>query len=281
MSTSSSSSSEDSAKLRRLHEVSDEHADKLIKMLVLAKNGDEGEAANAMAAAQRYALKHQIDMASIEMEGLGESKGTLGTSNEPFISTDHKTAEGDCRRPPSHKFISWTLCRHFRVDIITYSGRHASKICVVGRKSDVAFAIYAYDFLVNTFNKLWRSYKQTSYASPDERNSYFYGLYVRLHDKLEKAAAETVRQELAQFGERTTEVQNKWDVMVVQESDLLKQAIKDQHPTLKYVKRGIGDINSQRAVSDGIRDGESIEINRPLTKDSQRSQDEQPKEALT
>lgn len=260
----SSSSSEPT--LRKLEEVSDENVvRKLTGLLVMAHNSsDEGEASNALEAAKRLAIKHSIDMASVELGSLGHTRGQVGLSSEPFVSVDHKTAEGDCRRPPCHKFISWVLCAHFKVEILTNRSRwSASTISVVGRKSDVAFAIYAYDFLVRTFNSLWRKYKQETGAYQDQRNSYFYGLYIRLDNNLKKATAETVTEALKQFGEESAAAQ-KWDLMVVQEKDLLRQALKDNHPTLKYVKIDLGNVDSDHVISDGIRDGDQINIARPL-----------------
>jgi len=273
--SSSSSAGGEEAKqnLRKLHEVADGDAAKLVKMLVLAQNSNsEGERTAALKKANEFAIKKQIDLASIEMEGLGETKGQAGLSNEPFVSTKHKTAKKDCRRPPCHKFLSWLLVRHFRVDILTHGKWAASTITLIGRQSDVSFAIYAYDFLVETFNRLWRAYKQRTSANPSDRNAYFYGLYCRLHDTLVKSTEETIRQELAQFSEETKAAQ-KWDVMVIEEKDLLQQATKDHHPTVKYVKGpDIGPITDKNIMYDGMEDGKKIEINRPLDKDSQKAE---------
>ncbi len=273
-SSTSSENEEEKQNLRKLHEVAEEDAKKLVSMLVLAQNSDsEGERTAALAAANRFAIKKQIDLASIEMEGLGETKGQVGLSNEPFISQDHKTAKGDHRRPPCHKFIAWTLHRHFRVDILTSgSAWKASTITLIGRKSDVIFAIYAYDFLVETFNRMWRDYKRREFAESNERNSYFYGLYVRLHDTLEKSTAETIRQELSQFSEET-KAQQKWDVAVVQEKDLLDQATKGFHPTVTYTKGlDIGPIVNRDVVRDGMEDGANIRIERPLDEKSAKGE---------
>lgn len=265
MSENNTSSTSSESDLRKLNEVGEDIARKLTGLLVLANNSDnESEAANALAMAQKLAIKHSIDMASIELGSLGHSRGKVGLSDEPFISVDYRTAKGDCRRPPCHKFLSWILCAHFRVEILTYTGKYrASTITIIGRKSDVDFAIYAYEFLVRTFNSLWVKYKNRTGAYSDQRNSYFYGLYIRLNDTLKKSAQETVAEALKQFGTES-EAAQKWDLMVVQEADLLQQAVKDKHPTLKYVKVNVGNVDDGYVVSDGIRDGKDINITRPL-----------------
>jgi hypothetical protein len=137
----------------------------------------------------------------------------------------------------------------------------------IGRKSKVDFAIFAYGFLVKTFNRLWREYKAESYADSSERASFFHGLWVGLYNKLEKAESKLVTEsakELTELG--ASNASSELTLAVVKEKDAITQARDEFHPVLVERKTNYG-ANVDRyshAHFHGIDKGRSIDILTPL-----------------
>ena len=244
-----------------IDEVDEGIAAKLIKLIAVAHRSTEiGEVENAMAAARRMAILHDIDLESVSVEQAGVSSYRVGMSDEPFDDVELKTAKGKHRRPPSHKWISSILTEHFKVDIVW----RGSVINIIGRRSDVAFARYAYGFLHHTFTRCWRKYKQENQAMMSARNSYFSGICAGLSTKLAAAAADAKEEALKGLN-NGDDVGRSYALTVVKEKDLLKQAVSGKHPEIRYVKVAYDkNIDDSHARHYGFRDGNNIDILMPL-----------------
>lgn len=258
---------------KSIDDVPKEVSDKLVKMLGLAyKGGNQQEMEAAMSHAVRYAVRHQIEHfikdGKLVVKGLSESDiGVAPPMKEGFNTVDYRTAKGKGRRPPCNKYLVWILMSHFNVSVI-YSG---SVVSFVGRKSDTAFALYAYKFLHHAFTNIWRKYKRETGASMNERNSCFYGIWDGLDKRLTSEAAESEREELAKISsEYKTEagaVDDSFRLAVVAEKDERKKFLNSEHPVLKSVDSTAGPISSYGAVRYGREAGKKLHINVPLEGD--------------
>ena len=263
MSTNADIAAEDSVELMHIDQASDEVREKMLKILAHAysKSGNENEMNAAMAKAKALADKHRINLATVSDEDVG----VIRSGEEPIVNVTVKTAKGAFRRPPCHKFIGWTLQKHFYVKLLAAG----STVWIVGRKSDADFAEYAYFFLHRTFNALWRDYKHASGAPMEERNSFFIGLHEGLDRKLSQQAEETERTELERIalerGDATIEqLSGCVALAIVGERERVSQALKGFHPIVRTVRTGIGPYLSDAARANGYRKGQDINIVRAL-----------------
>jgi hypothetical protein len=241
---------------------------KLLSRAETSKGSTQAEAEGALMAAQRLALKHGIDLASIDM--------TEDTSaGEPIVQqpfTPVREGGGVCaaRLPSCHKFISWILKSYFGVRIIEvtsyqeYEDKGIKKsgnvksLSFVGRQTNVAIAIYVYGFLHREFMDLWHKHRKTVDAPMSSRNSFFYGLYIGLDEKLniEKGKVEAEAQEQLSHANANTSVA----MILIGEKEKVEQAVKDHHPRLRYIKVGEGNTDDHGSVAEGRRAGKKIKI---------------------
>ncbi len=171
--------------------------DKIKKLLAVdpAKGATQAEAEQALMAAQRLALKNNIDLASIDTtEDTGAGEPII---NQPWTPVREGGGECAARLPTCHKFITWILTNYFAVRIIeitawgTYEDKGVTKsgkrksLSIIGRQTNVQIAIYVYGFLHREFMDLWHKHKKETGASMSSRNSFFFGLYAGLNEKME------------------------------------------------------------------------------------------------
>jgi Protein of unknown function (DUF2786) len=253
--------------------ISDEIVEKIKKLLSSAdtsKGSTQAEAENALMAAQRLAAKHEIDLATIDM-----TENTA--AGEPIVQqpfTPSRQGGGVCaaRLPSCHKFITWILKAYFGVKVIevtdwaAYIDKGEKKhgkvksLSIIGRQTNVHVAIYVYGYLHREFMDLWHKHRKATSADMSSRNSFFYGLYIGLNDKLlaEKGRVEEeVQQQLAQAESNS----NKTVAMVlIGEKEKIDQAVKGYHPRVKYTKVSEGNTNDDGALIEGARAGKKIKI---------------------
>lgn len=251
--------------------VSVEIIDKIKKLLSRAetsKGSTQTEAEGALMAAQRLALKHGIDLASIDM--------TEDTSaGEPFVQqpfTPSREGGGQCaaRLPSCHKFITWILKPFFGVKIVEvtqfaeYIDKGIAKkgnvksLSFVGRQTNVAVAIYVYGFLHREFMDLWHKHRKETEAPMSSRNSFFYGLYVGLKDKFE-AEKQKVEAEVQEQISHSS-VGTSLEMVLIGEKEKVDQAVKGYHPRLKYFTVSEGNTDDHDSVHEGTRLGKKIKI---------------------
>jgi pyruvate carboxylase len=248
----------------------EEIIDKIKKLLTRAetsKGSTQAEAESALMMAQRLALKHGIDLASVDM--------TEDTSaGEPIIQQPFRpTREGGglcaARLPSCHKFITWILKSYFGVKVIECTNweKYEDKgkkmegavksLSIIGRQTNVHIAIYVYGFLHREFMDLWHKHRKVIDAPMSSRNSFFYGLYQGLSEKLEveKGKVEAEAQaELESKGNK--EVQ----MILIGEKEKVEQAVKGFHPRLRYFKVSEGNVEDHGSLYEGRRAGKKIKI---------------------
>lgn len=244
--------------------------EKIKKLLAVdpAKGATQAEAEQALMAAQRLALKNNIDLASIDTTE--DTSAGEPIINQPWTPTREGGGECAARLPTCHKFIVWILTAYFAVRVIEIStyGEYADKgvtkrglrksLSIVGRQTNVQIAIYVYGFLHREFMDLWHAHKKETNASMSSRNSFFYGLYVGLNDKmhLEKGRSELAAQEELSH----SNVGKSYEMILVGEKEKIDQQVKEAHPRLVYRSVDEGPINSYSSVIEGTRKGRDITI---------------------
>lgn len=257
--------------------MNDEVISKIKKLLTVADTGKgstQAEAETALVTAQRLALKHGIDLASIDMTE-DTAKG------EPFIQqpfTPERAGGGQCvsRLPSSHKFITSILTGYFGVRVIEvtatalYTDKGEQKVgpvkslSIIGRQTNVSIAIYVYGFLYREFMDRWADHRRSTNASLSSRNSYFYGLYLGLADKLERDKGKLIFEEEAKLA--TAAAPQDLSIVLVSEAKKLHQATAGYHPRIRHVTPTVGNIHDYGSMYTGKAEGKEIEIVTALKK---------------
>lgn len=258
----------DTEPLKHIDDAEDSVARKLIKLVATARgNGaTENEMEQAMLMAQRLAIKHRVDLATITEADTGMVK------QEDIVEGGIRVGEGH-RRPPADRFLTDILVDFFNVEVIyrrvyrTNEERQAGAyVLFIGRKSDVEFAGYAYLFMQKAFSRAWVKYKRETGAPMARRASFYHGVYIGLATKLraEKGIAE--RQALADAGMS----EQAYGLAVISEADARKAAVKDKHPVL--VTQRLPEVNSYHhgAQSAGYKVGKELTINKAIAAKSNR-----------
>jgi hypothetical protein len=248
--------------------------DKIRKLLQVdpAKGSTQSEAEQALMAAQRLALKHNIDLASVDTSA--DTSAGEPIINQPW--TPQREGGGECaaRLPTCHKFITWILERYFGVKVIeiTKWGEYEDKgrklegrrksLSIVGRQSNVQISIYVYGYLHREFMDLWHDHNKRYNSSMADRNGFFYGLYIGLSEKLEKDKGAVEAEAQAELGSEATS--RSVALMLVGEKEKVDQRVKEAHPRLKYRTVPNGPINDYGALYSGKEAGHKIEIKTAL-----------------
>jgi len=255
--------------------VSLEIIDKIKKLLSrseTAKGSTQAEAEGALMAAQRLALKHGIDLASIDMTE--DTSAGEPIVQQPFTPTREGGGPCAARLPSCHKFIAWILKPYFGVKIIEctefmeYVDKGVKKtgnvksLSFVGRQTNVSVAIYVYGFLHREFMDLWHKHRKEIDAPMSSRNSFFYGLYVGLNEKFKvekKKIEEEVQEQISHES-----VGKSLEMVLIGEKEKVDQAVKGYHPRLKYFTVSEGNTEDHSSVNEGTRLGKKIKISTAL-----------------
>ncbi len=252
-------------------------ARKLIKLMATAKGSgaSEQEMETALAAAQRIAIQHRIDLATIT-----EGSSGLSAPVEEMAEDKLRVGKGK-RKPPANRFIVSLLVDHFNVEVIyaqdykdeDYRRRRASwveapireagprpdppsTVLFLGRRSDVAFAKYAYGYLQSAFARAWRVFKQENDAPMSERASFYLGVWRGLDRKL---SSEKKKVEVELLAEAALDP-NAYALAVVSEADEREAFKRNKHPVLGKAKYSPVNVVSSDAVYAGQEAGGKITI---------------------
>lgn len=231
----------------------------------------EAEADQALAAAQRLAARHAIDLAAVDVS---EEVGEL----EPF-ETEGFTPEGaggnECSRrlPVTHQHVADILELYFSVRVVTSEywkeeddfRERRQKIELTGRRTAVSVGIYVYKFLLEEFRRRWLAYRKATAAATCERADFYQGVFWGLAKKLRAARGFALAE--AQTALPAADP-NRYALALVAEDERLEAETRAAHPRLRYVKRKETKVEDYRSCQAGIDAGSSIEIVTAITKKS-------------
>ena len=224
--------------------------DKIRKLLNLGnRGGTQAESELAMAKAQELAILNNINLSAIKMNESVEQY------EEKYIQ------EGTQRKSVCQKFITWILQNHFNVTVI-YRG---ANVLVIGKTSDCQIAEYVQGFLSREMMNLWKEYKKINNAPVSSRNSFIYGVYLGLSNKLtasknEVEAAKFKEIADAQGQDESDKVKGNYQLAVVDSSKERANAVKKFCPRLRNVLTSVGRTHCGDAVSSGKAVGSRINL---------------------
>lgn len=225
----------------------------LIKKLqaLLRVRTDRGASQNemeiALAAAQRMAIKHKIDLATI----CDESTEDESLGGEIIRKIFKTTFESETREPACSLYVCAILKKFFSVKLVAL--KPGVKLAVIGKESDVDFAIYVYAYLRGTFNKLWYVEKDLYEYNDSSRDSFFRGLYDGLQTKLADVQMEMEK-----------EAPEKYALVLVADESKLVAKLKEFYPSLRQEKAKFGKYDHS-AYESGKEQGGKVGINKPLS----------------
>ena len=207
----------------------------------------EAEARAAMAAAQRIAIQHNIDLASLSAE----------TDAEIKIETDRADVGGDtATRRLHHLPIAQVLIACFDVRFLWIE--RGSRGVIVGEKADVAIATYCWGWLCSTYPALFRKYQSKEIWSPHtehtQRVSFYNGLTAGIitANRREKEAAKADVQTGGQYA-----------LVLVKKEDAVEARVDAEFPNAKKARKppakSIDDYD-RNALSSGYREGKEIKL---------------------
>ena len=229
--------------------------ERLRKMLSLSKDATGAEAETALLMATKLATKYEIDISSIEL--------TTPEKKEEMVKDDCKVGK---RLPICHKWVAWLLERYFNVKIIYGGSRYWGRVIYfIGRKSDVEFAKYVNDFLVEHIMRSWQYYQKTKNVPTSHRHSFFEGFYEGLSNKIKSSKAEQEKESFESVDVSTREsAQNRYALAVISESEARKEFVNKCFPRLRRLTSYARASYNGEAESAGYSVGAATNIARPL-----------------
>ena len=223
--------------------------DKIRKLLRLAdrsRGSTENEAKVALAKAQELMTRHNIDSVLFRMEH-GES-----------ATASFKVDKGKVDLPktlnPADLLILSLLQSHFNVRTILMPGGRGTPVDIIGAPEDVDFAIYAFNFLRETFFRCWNEFKRTR-TNPDKA-SYYRGLRDGINIEL-KAAKQRAEESYA------TDQQQTYALVVVDQTAAISRYVDEHYGKLRNRASRARRVDSSSYFA-GETKGRTIQINRPL-----------------
>ena len=216
----------------------------LLKMNV-ANGCTVHEMETALSLAHKLALKHKIDLANLPVQD--------GIKFVPDEMVNSQYMAGYKTMPDSWKFICSLLQNHFNVKTVYLPG--TTKIDIIGTRHDVDFAIYVFEYLRAEFKVLWAVEKMEQDLRESSRDSFMYGLYKGLDEKLSKVEEEAKEEQgYASYA-----------LVLVDDKARLGAKLLALYPRLGKVsgKMNLGDSD---AIERGKEKGAGINIRKPLAK---------------
>jgi hypothetical protein len=236
--------------------VPEELVSKIRKLLALGNvNTNTNEAELALTKAKQLAVEYEIDLSTIQ---IFDEKVKL----EPILKGE--PINSGARFSVCQKFVNWIIQSHFNVKVITSGGRYGGRQLVfIGKKTDVEMATYVNSFLNNEFMRLWHVYQKNHNLRAADRNSFIYGMYKGLDEKLTETKKNTENNKFATMSNGEV-VRNNYQLMVVNEKQRLEDAVGDFYPHLRKISVSVGRISRHDLMGAGKSTGRNINISRPV-----------------
>jgi hypothetical protein len=219
---------------------------KLLRLADTSRGATENEAKVALAKAQELMTRHNIDSALLRMER-GESGGGSFTVNKGKVDLP-KTLN------PADLMILSLLQAHFNVKTILMPNGRGTPVDIIGAPADIDFAIYAFNYLRQTFFRCWNEFKRT-HANPDKA-SYYRGLRDGLSSEL-KAAKQRAEESYA------SDQRQAYGLVVVDQQAVITRYVEENYGKLRNRNTRSRRLHSGSYVA-GETKGRTIQINRPL-----------------
>ena len=207
------------------------------KLLALGSSSNENEAAAAMRKARSLLHAHKLEVADLDQES-GFDRRILGEVKGRHAGWEY--ARG--RILTDFFFVTAIWVPSF--DALTL--KSGSALEIHGRKGDVDLAAWVHDWLADTVQRIWREYRaQRRLRGDAERRRYFDGLLHGFHKKLEaQQQVDEVEYGLVPLRDAELEAHVRW--------------------LYPYTRTTTRTTRCNQVYHDGLRDGASIDLHRPL-----------------
>ena len=223
--------------------------DKIRKLLRLAdrsRGSTENEAKVALSKAQELMTRHNIDSVLFRME-----HGESGTAS---FKVDKGKVDLPKTLNPADFMILSLLQSHFNVRCILTHTKTGTPVDIIGAPEDVDFAIFAFNYLRQTFFRCWNEFKKSAW-NPDKA-SYYRGLRDGINTEL-KAAKQRAEESYA------TDQQQTYALVVVDQTAAISRYVDEHYGKLRNRASRARRVDSSSYFA-GETKGRTIQINRPL-----------------
>ena len=218
---------------------------KLLRLADTSRGATESEAQVALAKAQELMTRHNIDSALLRME-----RGEAGSG----FTVDKGKVDLPKTLNPADLMILSLLQGHFNVKTILMPNGRATPVDIIGSPADIDFAIYAFNYLRQTFFRCWNEFKKV-HADPDKA-SYYRGL----RDGLNTALKEAKQRAEESYG---SEERQTYGLVLVDQQAAIKQYVDEHYGKLR-TRSGARRKMHSGSYAAGESKGRTIQINRPL-----------------
>jgi hypothetical protein len=214
----------------------------------LANGASEAEAASACEAAQRLMDKYNIAVAEL-VTGTQEERVTFA---EQTVFSSRWTEQSYLRAIPVVKFMFPVEAYYFRP---TAKG-NTFRIVIFGDPANVDSASWTLNFLGQVYKRLWTEYRKLHETVSGDITNYYVGLTQGLITKLKEDRAVAAEERTPGTG-----------LAVIEKSlAVIRASMTEefQKASGKNVRKATTKVSWTQAYSQGVSDGRTINIARPL-----------------
>ena len=220
---------------------------KILSRADTSRGATEAEAQNAMAAAQRLAIQHNLDLAAVMASGPADKPTKL--------ETDKVTLKAPNKHRPYSEPIAHVLQSCFDVHVI-WIGNDATAV-LVGEKTDVTLATYTWGWLQEAFPRLFRQYCDAHgmpFVTGTVRRSYYVGLGqgIRQNNRRQRAEAKADAATGQSFA-----------LVLVKKEEVVQARVAEEFPMLRNISHRARSVNHE-ALHHGRVEGSKIKLGHGL-----------------
>lgn len=240
--------------------VSEDLVNKIKGLLRLATSSNQHEANLAMQRAKALAVKHEIEIATLDAFSDGKPK-----NSEPITKDSLNLGK---RMSISQHLVSRILQDYFNIRVIYSGGRWSGRsITFVGRKSDIELAQFLNEHLNNEFLRLWRKYyseNENRGVTLRDRPGFLVGLSQGLSQKLDESQKNTEQESFTACPlDKVEKIKQSYAVAIVNHKQNLQDKVKEFYPHLSKATN-TQRVHNYNSIGAGRVMGKSISVNRPL-----------------
>lgn len=231
---------------------------KIQKLLALATSDNENESSVAAQKAQELIVKYNIDMQQVHNAQFEYRWHEIAT--EPYLRMHQKFILPILK---DFFFVKALLCPQFAgTYTITGARQFKTVVKILGTQTNVIIANYIFDYLSETYQRLWLDYKRENNLSEKARQAYYNGLTKGLREKL-TAVRETSQNSKAEEMVRNTNLSlEDATALTIIKNDL---ALEDEFKKIKSkTHQSAGFSKDGEAEAAGMEHGKKISLSRPV-----------------
>lgn len=236
---------------------------KIQKLLALATSSNENESSVAAQKAQELIVKYNIDMQQVQDQAFEYQWHVL--ADEPYLRMHQK-------------FILPILKDFFFVKTLLspkWTGKYTkvgarifkTELQILGTPTNVIIADYIFQYLSETYQRLWLDYKRENGLDEKARQAYYYGLTQGLRGKLELVRKQSETAKAEEMIRRSNEEGKPLTIADATALTVIKKdlALEDEFKKLKTTTHKTSGWNNHgEAESAGREHGKNINISRPV-----------------